>query len=94
MEPEYEGEVTCFYGLTVPEPWAVAELASQIQNFAAEAAWGRALPPCPGHPHPLSPTVIGDVAVWHCPRDPSHYREPILREMHTPVGWTLRRPPE
>src|SRR2546421_3951123 len=69
---------TAFYSLVLPEPDAVAELASQIQDVAIEETGGQALPPCPGHPHPLSPHVVDGVAVWECPRDPARHREPIL----------------
>jgi hypothetical protein len=69
---------TAFYPLVVPEAEALAELASQIQDFAVEATWGEPLPPCPGHPHPLSAHVVDGVAVWECPRDADHHREPIL----------------
>jgi hypothetical protein len=71
--------VTAHYSLTVPEAVAVAELAAQIQDHASEESWGRPLPPCPGHSHPLSAHVVDGVAVWECPRTPGRHREPIVR---------------
>ena len=72
--------VGAHYPLHVPEAEAVAELASQIQDHAveAESSWGRALPPCPGHAHPLSARVFDGVAVWQCPVSPAHYRQPVV----------------
>jgi hypothetical protein len=73
-----DGEpVTALYSLGRPEADAIAGLAAQIQDHAIEASGGRALPACPGHPHPLRPRVVHGAAVWECPRTPAHYREPI-----------------
>jgi hypothetical protein len=69
--------VTSYYSPVVEDAYAVAELASQIQDHAIEAFFGQPLPPCPDHPHPLSPGVANDVAVWQGPRNPDHHREPI-----------------
>ena len=43
----------------------------QDQEFDGQGSepWGKAWPECPGHAHPPDPTVIGDQAVWVCPRD-------------------------
>ncbi|MFF9894144.1 MULTISPECIES: hypothetical protein [Streptomyces] len=52
----------------------VAELAEQVQEWAVEALAARLLPAawpeCPDHPrgHPLEARVVGEVAVWSCPR--------------------------
>lgn len=70
----------CHFALYLPEFEAVAEFASQLQDWVSEsdAGWGRPVPPCPGHQHPLSAAVADRVAVWECPRDPAYHREPIL----------------
>jgi hypothetical protein len=41
------------------------DLAAKLQNAFVEE-YGKPLPPCPGHEHPLAPEVH-DVAVWLCP---------------------------
>jgi hypothetical protein len=70
--------VGAYYSLAVPEPDAIAALASQIQDHAIEATQGDPLPPCPGHPHPLSAHVVDGVAVWECPRDSRTPPNPIV----------------
>ncbi|GAA3000050.1 hypothetical protein [Actinokineospora diospyrosa] len=67
-----------YLALTVPLADAVAAMASQVQDHAIEAYWGRALPACPGHQHPLSPRVVGCGVRWVCPRDPAHHSEALL----------------
>jgi len=47
------------------------DLAERLQDAFVEE-YGRPLPPCPGHQHPLTPEVR-DVAVWQCPYDPGHW---------------------
>jgi hypothetical protein len=47
------------------------ELAARLQDAFVEE-YGRPLPPCPGHQHPLTPEVR-EVAVWLCPYDPGHW---------------------
>jgi len=47
---------------------AVADLVQNDVNFWLPGAWGEALPPCPGHPHPMNPRVLDEVAWWVCPR--------------------------
>lgn len=70
----------CLFALYLPEFEAVAEFASHLQDWVSESdvGWGRPVPPCPGHQHPLSAAVANGVAVWECPQDPAHHREPIL----------------
>lgn len=51
--------------------------AEQLQDHAIELLGGAAVPPCPGHPHPLEPQVVDGVPMWTCPRDPDHHRVPI-----------------
>ena len=53
------------------------ELAGKLQDVFVEE-YGRPLPPCPGHQHPLAPAVRdvpdqGAIAVWQCPYDPGHW---------------------
>ena len=66
-----EGDVvTVSFPLSVPASWAIAELASQLQDHAVESAsgWARPLPPCPEHRgHPLQAHNDGRRAVWRCP---------------------------
>ncbi|QUQ70292.1 hypothetical protein [Kutzneria sp. CA-103260] len=47
------------------------DLAERLQDAFVEE-YGRPLPPCPGHEHPLVPEVR-EVAVWQCPNDPGHW---------------------
>jgi hypothetical protein len=47
------------------------DLAAKLQDAFVEE-YGRPLPPCPGHEHPLVPEVR-DAAVWECPYDPGHW---------------------
>lgn len=72
--------VGAYFPLYVPFAEAVAAFASQIQDHAmeAEATFGRPLPPCPGHTHPLTANVTGGIAVWECPTSPAHHQEPVL----------------
>ncbi|MEV6606796.1 hypothetical protein [Kutzneria sp. NPDC051319] len=46
-------------------------LAERLQDVFIEE-YGRPLPPCPGHEHPLVPEVR-DAAMWVCPNDPGHW---------------------
>lgn len=68
-----------YFSPALPEPLAIVALAAHLQDHASESSssFGAALPPCPGHPHPLSPEVADGVAVWVCPRSAEHYRRPI-----------------
>jgi hypothetical protein len=77
-EGDDDSQVTAYYSFDVPEPDAIAEMASQIQDWAIEETHGLALPPCPDHVHPLAPRVVAGVAVWECPAVPEHHREPIV----------------
>src|SRR3954469_14371667 len=47
--------VAAYFPLHLPAADAVADLASQLQDHVSESvgAWGRPLPPCPGHSHAL-----------------------------------------
>lgn len=79
--PEDRSEVVHgYFSPALPEPHAVVQLATHLQDHAIEAAssFGAALPPCPGHQHPLNPEVADGVAVWVCPRSPEHYQRPIV----------------
>lgn len=42
------------------------DIAFQVQDDVTDEIWG-AWPVCPAHPHPMSPTVVEDTAVWTCP---------------------------
>jgi hypothetical protein len=52
----------------------LAEVADGVQDWAVEALWAEGesavWPECPAHPdsHPLSATVVEEVAVWVCPQ--------------------------
>ena len=53
------------------------DLAAKLQDVFVEE-YGRPLPPCPGHQHPLAPEVRASAggqhrAVWQCPYDPGHW---------------------
>ncbi len=48
----------------------VVWVADQLQNdgnFWLRGAWGRPLPPCPGHQHPANARAFDDEAWWICP---------------------------
>lgn len=42
------------------------DIADQVQDDVIDDV-GAAWPQCPGHPHPMSPAIVGEVAVWECP---------------------------
>lgn len=53
-----------------PPGIAMAIMAEQMQDHVLESAeaYGMPLPTCPFHGvHPLSPAVVGVLAVWRCP---------------------------
>ncbi|MFK8906187.1 hypothetical protein [Streptomyces sp. YS-3] len=56
---------------------ALVLLADRLQDWAIELTHGRALPPCPGHPHPMSATAVDDSAAWVCPASPEQVLLPI-----------------
>ncbi len=45
--------------------------ADTLQNDVSETAahWGEAVPPCPGHAHPLDTSLLDGEAWWVCPAD-------------------------
>lgn len=49
---------------------SIAEIAADIafyeQDDLTDEVWA-AWPQCPGHPHPMSPAIVGEAAVWACP---------------------------
>jgi hypothetical protein len=47
----------------------LVSLADGVQEHLPEARahWGQALPPCPGHPHPMQPIIADAAAWWSCP---------------------------
>ncbi|MFJ8433960.1 hypothetical protein ACIQ9P_21930 [Kitasatospora sp. NPDC094019] len=47
---------------------ALVLLADRLQDWAIELTHGAALPPCPGHRHPMRAAVIDGAARWCCPR--------------------------
>ncbi|MEV6547775.1 hypothetical protein AB0M57_03590 [Streptomyces sp. NPDC051597] len=49
---------------------ALVLLADRLQDWAIELTHGQALPPCPGHPHPMSAAAVDDRAAWVCPASP------------------------
>lgn len=53
-------------------------MADQLQDRAVEEVFGAALPACPGHRHPLSARLVRGNALWECPADRDHHREPIV----------------
>lgn len=69
-----------YFASNLPEPQAIAQLASHLQDHASEnsSTFGVPLPPCPGHQHPLNADVADGVAVWACPVKPAHYQQPIV----------------
>jgi hypothetical protein len=65
--------------LDVDPAHAVVAVASQLQDHVIEATQGNPLPRCPHHAHPLTPRVVDGVAMWVCPKDIDHHREPVLK---------------
>jgi hypothetical protein len=70
--------IWAYYTLTVPAEEATVATVEQIQDHVIELAHGPAVPPCPGHAHPLQPVVLDGTPSWVCPVDPQHHHEPIL----------------
>ncbi|RMI42443.1 hypothetical protein EBO15_19630 [Actinomadura harenae] len=67
-----------FLGTDQTSEEALARLASELQDHIIDHEWGRPLPPCPGHQHPLSTGVSDGTAYWKCPHDEDHFRREIL----------------
>jgi len=70
--------VGAYFSLGVPIDQAVAATAGQIQDHAIEATHGAALPPCPGHQHPMNASSIDGVASWVCPLGSDYHVEAIF----------------
>ena len=51
-------------GLSIAE--LAVDIADQVQDDVTDEVWA-AWPQCPGHPHPMSPAMVGEAAVWECP---------------------------
>jgi len=51
---------------TEPAELAVS-LASWLQDALADGGISEPVPPCPGHPHPMVPTVHEAAPWWSCP---------------------------
>lgn len=39
-----------------------------VQDDASHYLWGRAIPECPGHPHPAVVRETADGIAWVCPK--------------------------
>jgi hypothetical protein len=52
--------------LTLAVEVATMELADRLQDDVIET-WRKVWPECPGHPHPMKPTLIDRTASWACP---------------------------
>ena len=61
---------------------AVADVIQNDVNFWLPGAWGEALPPCPGHPHPMDARVLDEAAWWVCPGS----GDPVRRVGEPPAG--------
>lgn len=78
------GGATVFFPTGIPLEHAILQTADQIQQEAVETIPGAALPPCPGHAHPLTPRLIDNVPMWVCMKEgPEHYSSKIAP---TPSG--------
>jgi hypothetical protein len=53
--------------------WSTVNSAGAIQDHAVEVTDGEPLPPCPGHAHPLTPTVVDGVPMWVCMQQGAAY---------------------
>lgn len=69
-----DSTILAHFTVTVPHDDACVATAEQIQDQAIELTSGAALPPCPGHSHPLSPRSVQSVPKWVCPVDLSHFQ--------------------
>jgi hypothetical protein len=58
--------ISSYFVLNIPTQQAIAQLASALQDEVIETV-SAAVPPCPDHPHPLSPRGDSGLAVWTCP---------------------------
>lgn len=76
-------EYGVYFSPGCPRNEASVTTAGQIQDHVVESVegWGVALPPCPGHPHPLDARLVDSVPMWVCPKDSRHHAEPILPEI-------------
>ncbi|QIG42664.1 hypothetical protein G5V58_07615 [Nocardioides anomalus] len=57
-------------GVPLSRAALVVWVADQLQNDGnlwLRGAWGRPLPPCPGHQHPANARAFDDEAWWVCP---------------------------
>lgn len=61
------------FSLNVPLADATREIAGQVQDHAVETTRGASIPPCPGHRHPLTPSLVDGVPKWVCMTDGAGY---------------------
>lgn len=48
----------------------VMAILNALTDELSQLFWGEAIPPCPGHAHPMRPQVgLTGVVVWQCPVD-------------------------
>lgn len=81
LRPPGETEtVGAYFPLGIPRNEATVIAAGEIQERALEHSRGAAIPPCPGHSHPLRAQLIDSIPSWVCPSDPRHHAEPIPAE--------------
>ncbi|MCG8915789.1 NUDIX domain-containing protein [Actinokineospora sp. PR83] len=76
-----ETPMSVFFPLGIGRAGGTVQMADQLQDRAVEHVaelFGAALPACPGHQHPLSARLVGGNALWECPADRDHHREPIV----------------
>lgn len=59
--------VAAHFAPYLPEPEAIVQMADSMQGEVLEALGGVAVPECPGHAHPMSPSLDGGIPVWVCP---------------------------
>lgn len=65
-------------GGAFPRSQAIVATTEQIQEHAIAHARGAAIPPCPGHQHPLVARSINSIVCWVCPSDQAHHSSPVI----------------
>jgi hypothetical protein len=68
----YEAEVqqVAVFAMSGPPACVVMAILNALTDELSEVFWGEAIPPCPGHAHPMRPVEepVGQVW-WRCPKD-------------------------
>ncbi len=77
IESEGPSVIGVYFTTSVTHESACVATAEQVQDHVLELEHGTPRPPCPEHPHPLTPRLVDNVPTWVCPRDPLHCSFPV-----------------